>query len=112
MSLAVTALIQAVDLPAAAAPLYTCPASQMVLVKHVVFTNHTSGSINVTAYIVPAGGSASAAAQILSAFAIAGNTAYTSPEFCGIVLKTGDSIQCFASSAASVGMNANGIVQS
>lgn len=112
MSLAVAALVQAADLPASAAPLYTCPGSQAVQITHVVLTNHTSGSINVTAYIVPAGGTVVPAAEILSVFAIAGNTAYVSPEFTGIVLKAGDSIQAFASTGSSVGMNANGIVQS
>ncbi len=112
MSLIALPLIQAVQLPNAVAIQYTCPASMQIIVRHVVFTNTTAGAITVTGYIVPSGGSVTDAAKILDAFSIAGHTAYTSPEFAGVVLKTGDTIQCFASAATSISMNANGIQQS
>ena len=112
MSLIALPLIQAVQLPNAVAIQYTCPAATQIVVRHTVLTNTTAGAITVTAYIVPNGGSVVDAAKILDAFSIAAHTAYTSPEFTGIVLKTGDSIQCFASAATSISMNANGIQQS
>jgi len=112
MSLIAIPLVQAVQLPNAVAPQYTCPAAMQIIVRHVVFTNTTAGAITVTAYIVPNGGAVGDAAKILDAFSIAGHTAYTSPEFSGVVIKTGDTIQCFASAATSVSMNASGIQQS
>lgn len=111
MSLTATPLIQAVQLPNAVAIQYTCPAATQIIVRHVVLTNTTAGAITVTAYIIPNGGSVTDAGKILDAFSIAGHTAYTSPEFGGVVLKSGDTIQCFASAAASVSMNASGITQ-
>jgi len=111
MSLIAIPLIQAVQLPNAVAIQYTCPATTQIIIRHVVLTNTTAGALAVTAYIVPAGGSVTDAAKILDAFSIAGHTAYTSPEFSGVVLKTGDTIQCFASAATSISMNASGIQQ-
>jgi hypothetical protein len=111
MSLKAITLVQNIQLPNAVAAQYTCPTNSLVIVRHVVFTNTTAGAITVTAEIVPNGGSTGAAAQILSALSIAGNTAYVSPEFSGVVLNAGDTIQCFASGAASISMNASGIQQ-
>src|SRR5450631_1918676 len=112
MSLIAIPLIQNVQLPNAVAVQYTCPAAMQIVVRHVVLTNTTAGAITVTAYIVPVGGSVTDAAKILDAFSIAAHTAYTSPEFSGVVLKSGDTIQCFASAATSVSMNASGVQQS
>lgn len=111
MSLKAVPLIQNIQLPNAIAIQYTCPANMSVIVRHVVFNNSTAGPITVTAEIVPNGGSTGAAAQILNAYSIAANTAYTSPEFSGVVLNSGDTIQCFASAAASISVNASGIQQ-
>lgn len=112
MSLTAIPLVQNVQLPSAVAIQYTCPASMQIIVRHVVFCNTTAGATTVTGYIVPNGGSVTDAAKILDAFSIAGHTAYTSPELSGVVLKSGDTIQCFASAATSVSMNASGIQQS
>ncbi len=111
MSLIATPLIQNIQLPNAVAIQYTCPAATQIIVRHVVFCNTTAGAITVSAEIVPSGGSTGAAAQILDAFSIAAHTAYVSPEFSGVVLKSGDTIQCFASAATSISMNASGIQQ-
>jgi hypothetical protein len=112
MSLTAIPIIQAVQLPNAVAIQYPCPAAMQIIMRHVVFCNTTAGAVTVTAYIVPNGGSVTDAAKILDAFSIAAHTAYTSPEFSGVVLKSGDTIQCFASAATSVSMNASGIQQS
>lgn len=112
MSLTAIPLIQQVVLPASVAPQYACPASMQIIIRHVVFCNTTAGAITVTAYIIPNGGSVADSGKILDAFSIAAHTAYTSPEFSGVVLKTGDTIQCFSSAGASISMNASGIQQS
>ena len=111
MSLKAISLVQAVQLPNAVGIQYTCPSASAVIVRHVVFTNTTAGAVTVTAEIVPNAGSTGNAAMILSVFSIAGNTAYVSPEFSGVVLNAGDTIQCFASAATSISMNASGIQQ-
>jgi len=111
MSLIATPLIQAIQLPNAVAAQYTCPASTQIIVRHVVFSNTTGGAITVKGYVVPSGGSVTDAAVVLPTTSIAANTPYVSPEFSGVVLKAGDTIQCFASAATSISMNASGIQQ-
>lgn len=111
MALRAISMVQSLQLPNSIAAQYTCPAASAVIVRHVVFNNTTAGAVTVTAEVVPNGGSAGAAAQIMSAVSIAANTPYVSPEFSGIVLNAGDTIQCFASAATSISMNASGIQQ-
>lgn len=111
MSLSAITLVQATQLPSSVAAQYTCPGATKVIVRHVTFTNTTSGAITVTAEIVPTGGSTGAASMIMSVQSIAGNATYVSPEFSGVVLNAGDTIQCFASAATSISMNASGISQ-
>jgi hypothetical protein len=109
MSLIAIPLVQAVALPATVAIQYTCPAAMQIIVRHVVFTNTTAAPVALTGYVVPNGGSVTDAAKILDAFSVAAHTAYTSPEFSGVVLKSGDTIQCFG---LAISMNASGIQQS
>ena len=111
MSLSAIPLVQGVQLPNAVAVQYTCPANSRTIIRHAVFTNTTAGSINVTAYVVPSGGSVGDPTTVLSTFAIAGHTAYTSAELSGIVLAAGDTLQAFASAATSVSLNVSGISQ-
>ena len=111
MSLKAAALVQGVQLPSSVAAQYTCPANMSVIIRHAVFTNTTAGAITVTAYVVPSGGSVGDPTTVLDAFSIAGKTAYTSPELSGVVLATGDTLQCFASGATSVSLNVSGIQQ-
>lgn len=110
MSISPITLVQATQLPNAIAVQYTCPVNSKVVIRHVVFTNTTAGAITVTAEIVPSGGSTGDSATILKAFSIAANTAYVSAELAGCVLNTGDTLQCFASAATSISMNASGIL--
>lgn len=109
--LSAISLVQAVQLPNAVGIQYTCPSASKVIVRHVTFTNTTGGVITVTGEVVPSGGSTGAPSTIMSAQSIAGGATYVSPEFSGVVLNAGDTIQCFASAATSISMNASGIQQ-
>lgn len=111
MSLTAISLVQGVQLPNAVASQYLAPANSKVIIRHVTFTNTTAGAITVTAYVVPNGGSPGAASTVMSAQSVAGNATYVSPELSGIVLNAGDTLQCFASAATSISMNASGILQ-
>lgn len=111
MSLAAITLVQNLQLPGAAAVQYTAPANSKVIIRHAVFVNTTAGAITVTAYIIPTGGSVTDAGKIEDATSIAAHTAFTSPNLAGIVLNAGDTLQCFASAAASISLNASGILQ-
>ena len=111
MSLTIKSLVQSQQIPATTTVMYTCPASTIALVKHAVLTNTSGGALTVNVYVVPSGGTADATAKILDTYSIGSHTAYTSPELCGIVLNTGDTIQMDASSAASISLNMDGILQ-
>lgn len=111
MSLNATSLVQGVQLPNAVSIRYTCPANTRIVIRHAVYTNTTAGAITVTAYVVPSGGSVADATTVISAQSIAGHAAYVSPELSGIVLNAGDTLQDFASAAASISLNASGIAQ-
>lgn len=111
MSVSPITLVQATQLPNAAAAQYTCPANSKVVVRHGVFTNTTAGAVTCTVEIVPSGGSAGDPSKILDAFSIAAHTAYVSPEIAGVVLNAGDTIQAFASAATSISANISGIIQ-
>ena len=112
MTLLATPIVRGIDLPGAVAAQYTCPTNQNVLLKHGVFCNHTTGTVAITVYIVPAGASPAAANKIIDAYSITAHTTYVSPEVSGVVLQAGDSVQCFAGSATSIAINLSGIVQS
>lgn len=110
MSLKAIALVQGVQLPTSVGVGYPCPTNSAVIVRHVVFTNTTAGSLNLTAYVVPSGGSVGDPTTVISALAIAGHTAYTSPELSGVVLNQADTLQWF-SSGTGISVNASGIQQ-
>lgn len=112
MSVTAISIVQAVQLPAAAATQYTVPALQKTIVRHAVFANTTAGAITITAHMVPSGGTLSGATQVIPGVSVAANTAYTSPEFSGLVMNSGDTIQAFASSAGAISVNISGIAQS
>ena len=77
--------------------LYTVPASSQDVVKGIDIANTTGASISVTIHLVPSGGTASAATQLLPSVAIAGNSVF---HWTGMqVLNTGDFIQAIASAS-------------
>ncbi len=111
MSLTAISLVQGIQLPNAAATQYTCPANSKVIIRHVTFTNTTSGAITVTAYVIPSGGSAGDPTTVVSAQSVAAHATYVSPELSGCVLNAGDILNAFASAVTSISMNASGIIQ-
>lgn len=112
MTIKAIPLVQGVQLGTSAAAQYTCPANSIVIIRHAVFVNTTSGAITVTAYIVPQGGSVGDPTTILKAFSIAADTAYVSPELANIVLGPNDTLQCLASAGSSISLTASGLLQS
>jgi hypothetical protein len=111
MSLLGITLVQGVQLPASVGIQYTAPSNSKVIIRHATFCNTTAGAITVTAYIVPNGGSVGDPTTVISAQSLAGHAAYVSPELSGVVLNAGDTLQCFASAATSISLNASGILQ-
>lgn len=111
MTLKAIPLVQGVQLGTSAAAQYTCPASQSVVVRHATFANTTASAVTLTAYVVPSGGSVGDATTVISQQSIAGHASYVSPELSGVVLNTGDTIQCLASAGTSISLTASGVAQ-
>lgn len=87
------------------ATLYTAPASTRTFVKDITLANTAAVSISATVHLVPSGGSATAATQLVPSMAIAANTLL---QWKGVqTLNAGDTIQTIAT-ATGVTINASG----
>jgi len=102
MALSITRLFAPVALGAAAATLFTNPASPISSVLRngrVRFTNTTAGPVTVTAYAVPLAGTAAASNCFMNAESIAANSHL---DIDVPMLAAGDFVQALASAAASI----------
>ena len=88
---------------------YTAPANTTSIIKRATFTNTTGGAVTVTANIVAASGSSSAANQIVPAVAVAAGQAYVSPELAGKTLPAGTMLRMLASANASITVAVDGV---
>ena len=80
---------------ATVATLYTTPTSTRTLVKDMHICNTTAGSVNVTLYLVPTGGTAGTSNALLIDKAVASKDTY---RWEGVqVMNAGDTIQVIAS---------------
>jgi hypothetical protein len=102
MALTFTQLFAPTVLAAAAAAIYTCPASPTTTVLkngRVRFTNTSATAVTVTAYAVPNAGAAGPGNCFLNAESIAAN-AHMDVDI--PTLAAGDAFQAFASAATSI----------
>jgi hypothetical protein len=89
---------------------YTVPYSTSAIIKEIILCNTDSVTRTVDVHIVPSGGSASVANQILDGSANASLQAGETKMFnLSNVLPTGYLIQAVASSAGVVSMNVSGL---
>jgi hypothetical protein len=102
-------LVEGEQLGASVAVLYTVPASTTSIVKKLTVTNTSASAVTVTIYLVPKGGTPSAANCVTSGQAIAPGAVYEAFEAENQALATGDTLQAFASAAASVSLRASGM---
>lgn len=98
VALTFTKLFPPAQLAAVAGTIYTCPATPAAYVVNgrIRFTNTDSAAHQVTAYLVPSGGSSGASNAFLTAYSIAANS------FLDIDLPQmgpGDFLQAFADTA-------------
>lgn len=102
-------LIKGAQLTTSTASLYTAPASTTAITKRVQFSNPSAVPASITAWVVPASGSASAQYQYINSLSMSPGETYTSPELSGVVLAAGDSIQALASVANAISVMASGV---
>ena len=111
VALTFTKLFAPAQLTGAASTFYTCPATPpgYVVNGRIRFTNTDSAAHQITAYLVPSGGTAGAANSFLTAKTIAAN------DFLDIDLPQmgpGDFLQAFADTASKVTIHSIGGVLS
>lgn len=102
MAISIIQLFAPTVLTTAAATLFTCPVSPTTNILRngrMRFLNTTAGAITVTAYAVPAAGTAGVGNAFLSAQSIAGGAFFDSDI---PVLKAGDFLQALASANTSI----------
>lgn len=87
---------------------YTTPAGTRTIIDKFTGTNTTAAAANLTAKLVPSGGSPSATNTIVSAKTIAPGECYTFPELVGQVLNPGDFISTIAGTAAAITIRGSG----
>jgi hypothetical protein len=90
------------QLAAAAATVYTVPASRLTVVRNIHIVNATAADLTFTISI----GADAAATRIFSAQTAAAEDVFDS--FAPFVLNAGDVLQAFASAAASLTITING----
>ena len=94
--------ITAAQLTAAAATYYTAPANTKSIVKKLTFTNNDASAHTFTVYLVPSGGTASAANILIKDQAIAAGECAECYQAAGQVLQVGGTIQALADAASPV----------
>lgn len=93
--------------PSSTGTIYSSPTNTVTIVDKFTATNVTSGSVNLTVYKVPSGGTAGASNEIISVVAIAGNT-YVDLNLANHILNPGDFFAVLASAGSSISVTASG----
>ena len=101
-------IVGPVQLASSAATLYTVPDGQRVELRNIYASNPSGGVVDVTLSI----GTDAAATRIWDAMEIPADDSYTERRRANHTLEAGDTIQGFASSAATVVLMINGYVES
>lgn len=94
----------------ASSALYTCPGGFTVQIMKLTVSNPDASAHTYTLYLVPSGGSASAATTITPSQGILSGATFNDPNIYGQVLNQGDSIWAYADTAAKISMFASGLL--
>lgn len=108
-STAPVSLIPTTQLSTSNAILFTAGAGTTV-VRRLSLTNVSASVATVTLYRVASGTTATGSNTVTSAVSIAPGQTYCPPEWNGVTLATGDSIQGFAGTATSINITAGGLL--
>lgn len=107
MSVSPTSLIDTQYLPNIAGTIYTASTTTLVTAANV--TNSSAAIASFSLHLVPSGGSASGANQIIDTKRLAVNESYQMPELQGQALTPGDTIQAVASAASAINIKVTGV---
>lgn len=108
MSITPKRLIDPVQLPSAAAAIYTSTNVKTIL-KKATLCNTTGVNRTVTIYIVPAGGSAGATNTVLQAIPVLAGATVEVYDIEGHVLNAGDALWGLADAASAVTFHLSGM---
>lgn len=102
-------LIEGTQLTTSVATYYSAPENTSAIIKKLTITNTSGSAVTVTLYLVPSGGTASAANEITSAIPVSAGKAYEAYEMEGHALAPDDSIQALAGAATSLNIRCSGV---
>jgi hypothetical protein len=113
LTLTITAkqMVAPQQLTASDALYYTVPANTTGVIKRATFTNTSAGAVTITANIVPAAGTSSAANRVIdpqNTTLSAGQT-YVAPELAGKTMPPGTMLRMLASAATSITVAVDGV---
>lgn len=94
--------------PGSATTLYTAPLSTHTIIDKFTACNISGGSVNLTVYLVPSGGTAGTSNAVLSAFPIASGATLDLTQIQNQILNAGDFISVLAGSASSITVRGSG----
>jgi len=102
-------IISGAQVTASLAPYYTCPANTKCIIKNLSFSNTTATARTVTVNLIPSGGTAGAANQIVTTHTIPAYSEWQCSIASGHVLEAGGFIQAVADSASAITIIGSGI---
>lgn len=88
---------------------YTAPTNTRAIIRRATFANSSALAATVTVHLVPSGGSASVANQIVRARALGAGEVWSAPDLEGHVLEAGGTLQASASAASAISLVASGV---
>ena len=100
--------VNGVNLTDAAATYYTVPTGTRGIIKKATFCNDDTGVVTVTINLVPSGGTAEYANQIVKAKSLAASETWSCPNIENHVLEAGGFISMLASVTAKIGCRISG----
>ena len=103
MTVTIKALAETQAIPAAATSLYAAPANTKAIIDKMTVANTTGGAINLTAYVVPSGGSVGTSTKLITARPLAAGASDLCPEIVGHILQPGDAIYVEPSATGTTG---------
>ena len=102
------AIVNGVNLTAAAVTYYTAGSGIRVVIKKATFVNDHTAAITVTINLVPSGGSATYANALIKTHSIAAGDTWTCYEMENHMLEAGGFISMLASTTAKIGCRISG----
>jgi len=96
-------IISGSALTGSAATYYTAATGMTTVIKKLVFCNTTAGTVNVTVYLIPSGGTAGTTNTLTTSKSLVSNETWSCPDAENMVLEQGGFIQALGDGVTIMG---------